>query len=129
MQKYILNYSLYVAVGWTAVIFMLCSAPGSYIPSSLWLELLSVDKLVHASIFFTLMIVWQVHFFKNQPPVLYKALLILGACVLYGGLLEIMQATLFSQRSADWLDFTANTVGCVLGLVFYNNIVKKILSY
>lgn len=124
MLKYIIKYSLYAALSWTVIIFILCSTPGAYIPSSFWLELLSFDKLVHMGIFFTLMMLWQIHFFKTQSYVFYKALLIVLVCVLYGGLLEIMQAQFFSERSADWFDFAANTVGCVLGLFFYNNLFR-----
>ncbi len=40
-------------------------------------------------------------------------------CVAYGGLLEIMQATVFSNRSGDWLDFIANSFGCLLGFWFF----------
>lgn len=38
----------------------------------------------------------------------------------YGGLLEVMQATVFSQRSGDWLDFIANSFGCLMGLWFFS---------
>lgn len=43
-------------------------------------------------------------------------------CVAYGGLLEIMQATVFSNRSGDWFDFIANSFGCLMGFwVFIKN--------
>lgn len=40
--------------------------------------------------------------------------------IIYGGLLEIMQATVFSHRSGDWFDFIANSFGCMLGIWFFN---------
>ena len=47
---------------------------------------------------------------------------IIFGCVAYGGMLEVMQATVFSQRSGDWLDFIANSFGCIMGfLVFIKN--------
>ncbi len=42
------------------------------------------------------------------------------ACIGYGGLLEIMQAKAFSERSGDWLDFIANSFGCLMGLWFFS---------
>jgi VanZ family protein len=44
---------------------------------------------------------------------------IISLCVAYGGMLEIMQATVFSNRSGDWLDFIANSFGCLMGLVVF----------
>lgn len=45
---------------------------------------------------------------------------IIFGCIAYGGMLEIMQATVFSQRSGDWLDFIANSFGCCMGLWFFS---------
>jgi VanZ family protein len=41
---------------------------------------------------------------------------IISLCVAYGGMLEIMQATVFSNRSGDWFDFIANSFGLLYGL-------------
>ena len=38
----------------------------------------------------------------------------------YGGLLEIMQATVIEGRTASIFDFIANSIGCTMGLLFYN---------
>lgn len=48
-------------------------------------------------------------------------------CVLYGGSLEIMQGTLFEERSADIYDFIANSFGCLVGLWLYPELEKMIL--
>ncbi len=49
-------------------------------------------------------------------------------CVAYGGLLEIMQAKIFSHRSGDWLDFIANTFGCSVGVYLFNKTISQQLS-
>lgn len=125
MLKIIFKYSLWCAVLWTAVIFGLCCMPGQYIPTTDWLELLSFDKFVHASIFFGLTCLWLVHLYKLQNVNAFTIALVIIGCIAYGGLLEIMQATVFSQRSADWLDFIANSFGCLVGLWFFSR--KKYL--
>jgi VanZ family protein len=43
--------------------------------------------------------------------------------------MEIMQGTLFEQRSASISDFIANSFGAVLGLLFYKKIEKVILVH
>jgi uncharacterized membrane protein HdeD (DUF308 family) len=125
MIKLILKHSLLAAIAWTLIIFILCCTPGKYVPTAHWLELLSFDKLVHASIFFTLTCLWLlVGFNANKLSVSFIVFIIIG-CVAYGGLLEIMQATVFSQRSGDWFDFIANTFGCLMGLWVFNKNKKR----
>lgn len=128
MIKSLIKYSLLISIIWTVTIFALCCTPGRFIPTTSWLELLSFDKFVHASIFLVLVICWLSHFYsKNKLSINLKWLLVL-LCVAYGGLLEIMQATVFSQRSGDWLDFIANSFGCLVGLLLFNK-YKKALIY
>jgi glycosyltransferase involved in cell wall biosynthesis len=135
MIKLLLKYSLFVAIVWTLIIFVLCCTPGQYIPTTDWLELLSFDKFVHASIFFTLAVLWLVYLFKLNKLSSTLIVLVILLCIAYGGLLEIMQATIFSHRSGDWLDFIANSFGCLMGLWFFskkkgilksNDIVSKL---
>lgn len=121
MIKLLLKYSLFAAITWTIIIFVLCCTPGRFIPTTNWLELLSFDKLVHASIFFTLTCLWLVYVFKVNKLSLSSMIFVIFVCVAYGGMLEIMQATVFSQRSGDWLDFIANTFGCIMGLWFFSS--------
>ena len=120
MIKLLLKYSQLFAILWTILIFVLCSTPGQYIPTTNWLELLSFDKFVHASIFFVMTCLWLIYFFKSDKRSLSSVITIVFFCVSYGGLLEIMQAKVFSNRSGDWLDFIANSFGCLMGLWFFN---------
>jgi VanZ family protein len=95
--------------------------PGRYVPSVSWLEMLSFDKFVHAGIFFALVsllgLAVKVH---SQTRALFYSYFVL--CIMYGGALEIMQAKVFSERSADWYDVIANSFGCVLGLLIANKL-------
>ena len=119
MVKILLKYSFLAAISWTIIIFVLCCTPGKYVPTAHWLELLSFDKFVHASIFFILTCLWLVYMFKTNKLSMVTMIFIIFCCVAYGGLLEVMQATVFSQRSGDWLDFIANSFGCLMGLWFF----------
>jgi hypothetical protein len=121
MKQFIFKYALFFALGWTAVIFVLCCTPGKYVPTAHWLDLLSFDKLVHASMFFVLSCFWFMVLVKTEKVSRASIWLVLLACVCYGGLLEIMQATVFSHRSGDWNDFMANSFGCMLALLLFIN--------
>lgn len=129
MLKIIFKNSLLCALSWTAVIFGLCCMPGRYVPTTDWLELISFDKFVHAGIFFTLTCLWLIYSYKINKLTTVSIVSILLLCIAYGGLLEIMQATVFSQRSADWLDFIANSFGCTMGLWFFSKKKHLLLEY
>jgi hypothetical protein len=121
MSSFIYKYCITLTVIWFAVIFILCATPGRYIPSVSWLELLSFDKWVHASVFFILAsLCYTVAIKKSQSS--FMIVIYLLICITYGGLLEIMQAKFFSNRSADWQDFIANSFGALMAMA----IVKKI---
>ena len=128
MKQFLLKYSLVNAIGWTVLIFILCSTPGQYIPTTNWLELLSFDKFVHASIFYVLITLWLIHYKKQSNYSRTCIIIIVIMAISYGGLLEIMQAKLFSHRSGDWLDFTANTFGCLVGVYLFEKIISNKLS-
>lgn len=123
ISKFIYVYSFWLAIVWALIIFGLCATPGQYIPSVSWLELLSFDKLVHASVFFVLILLILIACIKHTQP-LSRVIFYVALCVFYGGLLEWMQANLFSQRSGDALDFIANTFGCLLGCLFYKKLTQ-----
>lgn len=116
------------AMLWALLILILCGIPGRDIPHISFLELLSFDKFVHASIFFVLLVLTMKGFslqtsvdaFRNSPRIFAVFI-----CITYGGLLEVMQGTLFEERSADVYDFIANSFGCLVGLALYNWIEKS----
>ena len=113
---------------WTLVIFALCSMPGKSIPHISWLELLSFDKFVHASIFFVLEILYLRGFMmQSSAPLLKKhaKVIVTLFCIFYGGALEVMQTLFFSERSGDWMDFIANSFGCVVALSLFGLISRK----
>jgi len=118
------------AVIWALIIFILCSMPSTAIPTFHWLDLLSFDKFVHASIFFVLQILLmrglslQTSFAKIQSN--YK-MVSLFSSIMYGGMMELMQYYLLSSRSGDVLDFIANAFGCLIGLLIFKKIKNKIL--
>ena len=113
---------------WALVIFVLCATPGEYIPSNNWLELLSVDKLVHASIFCALSFLGLLWLHRKNKLQTLKYTCI-AVCSAYGILLEIMQATLFRNRSADYKDMIANTLGCFLALWVLKRLQAQLPTY
>ena len=116
---------------WALFILVLCGIPGRDLPYSSFLELLNFDKFVHASLFFVLILLTVRGFLLQSVfQIIQKKSKIAGGffCVVYGGLLEVMQGSLFEDRSANVLDFIANSFGVLMGLLYYSTIERRFLS-
>ena len=85
-------------------------------------EFSSIDKVYHLFAYFTLTICWLFSFYKK--PTL-KYFIVIG-CIIYGIIIEVLQHTLTMYRTGDYKDVFANTLGIVLGLLVFNQILKKI---
>jgi len=109
-------------LSWTFFVFLLCALPGKAIPSSRWFDLISLDKVVHASIFWVHSVLW-IHAIKNccRFPVYHTWVLVLGIfiSIAYGGFLELLQSSVFMERTGDWNDFIANSVGASIAYFFH----------
>ena len=101
---------------------MLCGIPGKDLPSVGWLEMLSFDKFVHASMFFALYFLSQrALYIENKQA----SIVLLLLCMAYGGLLEILQGLVFIDRSADIYDFIANGFGSYLAYLLRKKLIAK----
>lgn len=120
------------ALFWTLLIFFLCSLPGKSIPEFTWLELISFDKFVHAFIFFVLQLLYM-HGLSQQDENLFLkknyVIVPLFFGIFYGGLLELMQSLVFSERSADTGDFIANSVGVMIGAATYRKFTSILVKF
>ena len=84
----------------------------------------NVDKLYHLFAYFTLAICWLFSSYKKKQKHL-KYYIILG-CVIYGIVIEVLQSKLTDYRTGDYMDIIANTLGVLLALIVFNQILKKI---
>ena len=82
----------------------------------------NIDKGYHLFAYFTLTICWLFSFYKKKN---LKYFIVIG-CIIYGIVIEVLQHTLTMYRTGDYKDVLANTLGIVLGLVVFNQILKKI---
>lgn len=82
----------------------------------------NIDKVYHLFAYFTLTICWLFSFYKKK----HLKYFIVISCIIYGIVIEVLQDTLTMYRTGDYKDVLANTLGIVLGLVVFNQILKKI---
>jgi VanZ family protein len=80
-----------------------------------------LDKLQHCFAYFILTSSWLLVFYKKN-----KKHLIVGCCILFGIIIEVLQNKLTAYRTGDYLDIIANSTGVFLALLILNQINKKI---
>jgi VanZ family protein len=82
----------------------------------------NIDKLYHLFAYFVLSSCWLFSFYK-KPALKYIIILF---CIIYGIIIEVLQDTLTLYRTGDFKDVLANTLGIILGLLVFNQFLKKI---
>ncbi len=107
---------------WALFIMIVCAIPGERIPKLTFLEWLKPDKIVHFLVFGILTILILRSFLDagtlqwNEKNIFFFAVIISS---MYGALVEILQYSVFINRSGDIKDALANTIGAVLGWWMY----------
>lgn len=113
---------------WAAIIAFLYFIPGKDMPiTSIW-DLFQLDKIGHLGVFALFVLITKVgmkrqtRFSRLRQNSTRAALLI---AIPYGGVLEFIQGTVSPDRNSDVMDFVANVVGCVLGIVIFRLIYGR----
>lgn len=107
---------------WSMVIMSLCGLPGGVVQKlDLW-NLLSFDKIAHAGVYALLGFFALQGLHRQYPQVGWwpKFFLIATSyCACWGALSELLQEYVFIDRFGDWLDFIADVIGSLLGILSY----------
>lgn len=119
------NLKAYIpAIIWVFIILFLSGYPGSELPKiAIW----QIDKFGHIIMYGTLSFLLLFPFVKQflaHNKWFKISLLVILSCVLYGGLMEILQNNIFINRSGNWIDFMANTIGAIMGAVLFYSLLK-----
>ena len=111
-------------VAWVAVVFTLCVMPASDIPDP-GLDIPFADKIVHFGMHFV-MAFFLVGVLKINARLRWGAIVAIAVAfsVLYGGVIEILQANCFN-RSGDLWDELANTAGALAGCLSYRPLERQ----
>jgi len=120
--------SLLPALLWALFILIICGVPGHRIPRVDFLDWLKPDKLVHLFVFGVLCFLMirgltksaTVEFLHSHPR-LWSVLI----SIAYGALIEVLQATVFIDRSGDVRDALADAIGALIGMWVFDYFQKK----
>ncbi|MEO8146476.1 MAG: VanZ family protein [Bacteroidia bacterium] len=102
------------------VVLILCVIPGQDLPK---VGIINFDKFVHSLMFGGLTFLFAKGFHKQTTyEFLKQHYLVIPFifCTLYGGFLEILQATVCINRAGDWLDFLFDGIGALVAIGVLN---------
>lgn len=105
---------------WALVMLVLTLTPAREMPRTPEWEFLSFDTAAHAGVFAVLAgLSWVALRQQRRWPVLAQraGLVVLLGCVLFGGLIEILQYLMHAGRQAEWSDLVGDSVGAALALL------------
>ena len=117
---------LWLALLCALVVLILCVIPGQDMPQ---VGIINFDKAVHAIMFGGLTFLFAKGFYKQTTYAFLNHDYLVTAflfCTLYGGFLEIVQATVCINRAGDWLDFLFDGIGA-LAVIGILNLKKDLL--
>lgn len=78
------------------------------------------DKFVHFIMYLGLTMVSAIYYIHDRKGLIDMKQLMVWAFalpVIYGGLIEIVQDQFVDKRSGDWLDFLADILGSIFGIL------------
>ena len=108
----------WIAIIWTLIILAVCTWPGQDIPDP---PFPNFDKLVHGGMFVVWAVLWLLPYPNKR-----KRIIVLGMA--YGLGIEFYQQILPFDRTFDWWDAVADSVGVLLGYSFKTLIIDRYLQ-
>lgn len=113
---------LFLALIWTLIITYLSLSDVSGLGS--FIKIPHKDKMAHFVFYFLFCFLWIVYFSYNEVTSNYKIKVLISA-VIYGILMEFLQAIMHNHRSSDVYDVVANTIGAFAGYAYAKHFVSN----
>jgi VanZ family protein len=121
MLKRIFKYTWPPAIVAVIIFYLSCLIPTNDIPDVEFNFFIPMDKIAHFLMYFGLSIVASFNYIYDRKGKIIILKLVAFAVlipIVYGGLIEILQAEYFVDRGGDWYDFLADVLGSLSTLPF-----------
>ena len=123
------TFWLVSAIGWTIFVAFLCLVNNNDLPS-IGMKISGIDKVIHFLFHFIFTLLWSIYYFSKDKMLTPKRVIIIViASLIFGFMIEWMQASFTLTRQADILDVISNTGGAIsAGLLVYHLLKKHFYS-
>lgn len=120
---------------WALIVLGLSTMSGQKVNEIPFMGIPNMDKVAHFSMYFILCFLLLFDFSKNKEnPINWRksVFISLSIAILFGGCMELLQEIPSLQRSTDFIDFTANSIGAISAALSYKRvepIVAKVVTF
>lgn len=113
------------ALGWTVFVAFTCLINSNDLPS-IGIEVVGIDKMIHFLFHFIFTLLWSIYYFSKEKKITQKRVTsIVIISLLFGVIIEWLQASFTLTRQADVLDVIFNSGGAIsAGLIVYHALKK-----
>jgi VanZ family protein len=121
----------YPGIVWAVIILILLGLPPNDIPDTSFITIPHFDKIVHAFLFLILVFLLARGFvLQNKFTYLRNSFLTSSLVfgIVYGGITELLQGSLFPGRTSDIYDFLCDASGGLAGSFFFILLIRKFPS-
>ena len=89
-----------------------------------------IDKIAHVCMYGGLELVIWIEYLRQHASLDRRKILVLGiiAPIALGGVMELAQAFLTQNRSGDWIDLVADSVGVLAGAAIGYFLLRRIIA-
>lgn len=90
----------------------------------------NIDKLVHTCMYGGLSIIIWWEYLRKHDTICWKRFIPISVVfpIMMSGIIELLQAYCTTNRSGEWLDFAANSLGVVLAFIAGNFVLRRIMK-
>ncbi len=122
------KHSTWLYFGWVFFIAVLTLLPGSVIPNISW-DFISIDKTVHIILFSVLVFLGLVGAKYGKLKIFgrWPVIISITSAIVYGYIIELIQSYV-PQRSYDFADLAADSVGTIVGYGLFLGVSKILLK-
>lgn len=85
------------------------------------------DKIIHGIVYVFFMIVWLPYAIKAKGESKEIYWVVSLVIFIYGIIIEVLQGNFVTNRTQDYWDIVANTIGIVVGMVLFYKIKKTFI--
>lgn len=120
--------SFWRAIVWATIVFILSTMSGDSINKVKLINIPHFDKVVHFGFYFilTLLLLSGFHKWRSSSPDKKAYYISCVIAIMYGGVIELLQKHVFTNRALELFDFAANCAGTIIGVVAYSYLIKII---
>lgn len=118
-------------IAWGVLILILLGLPSNDFPDTSFLNIPHKDKIIHFGLFLIFVFLLSRGFALQYSFALfnkYPLVMAFTIGILYGGITELLQESVFISRGSDLFDFLSDVAGCFFGFVLFLFFKEKALS-